>query len=255
MTYRKRREARAERLRDRADNHEQQADADLSRAHYMADAIPFGQPILAGHHSERRDRNYRDRIDRTTGRGVDHARKADEMRSRADTIDSQLEHGIYSDDPDAIERLEERIAILEAQRQRIKAYNASCRKAAKTGAVGDLLLLDEKERADVDTLARVAPYQLGPGRALPGYKLSNLGGNIKRNRDRLAELRDRAARSKASADAGGMLVEDLAGGACRLTFPDKPDRDVLTALKAAGFRWHGGAWFGKRADLPSEVRP
>lgn len=47
MTYRKRREARAERLRQTPENHEQQADPDLSRAHEMADAMPFGQPVLA----------------------------------------------------------------------------------------------------------------------------------------------------------------------------------------------------------------
>ena len=28
----------------------------------MASIIPFGQPILVGHHSEKRDRNYRGRI-------------------------------------------------------------------------------------------------------------------------------------------------------------------------------------------------
>ena len=28
----------------------------------MSEAIPFGQPILIGHHSETRDRNYRARI-------------------------------------------------------------------------------------------------------------------------------------------------------------------------------------------------
>ncbi len=29
----------------------------------MAQAIPFGQPILVGHHSEKRDRRYRGRIE------------------------------------------------------------------------------------------------------------------------------------------------------------------------------------------------
>ena len=37
----------------------------------MASVIPFGQPILVGHHSERRDRSYRDRIRSTEDRAVD----------------------------------------------------------------------------------------------------------------------------------------------------------------------------------------
>lgn len=216
----------------------------------MARVIPFGQPILVGHHSEGRDRNYRDRIDRTMERGVEHARKAEDMRSRAEGIEAQLERSIYDDDPDAVERLEERLAVLEAERERFKAYNASCRKAARTGGTGDLSLLTESERAEVASLARVAGYQLGPGGALPSYKLSNLSGNIKRNRDRLAALQARVERAQASSEAGGILIEDLAGGYCRVTFPARPEKAVLDALKGAGFRWAKGSWVGSREALP-----
>lgn len=250
MTYRDRRRARAERLRDWSDKREEKAESELARAEEMARVIPFGQPILVGHHSEGRDRNYRDRIDRTMGRGVEHARKADDMRSRAEGIEAQLERSIYDDDPDAVERLEERLAALEAERERIKAYNASCRKAARTGGTGDLSLLTESERGEVATLARVASYQLGPGGALPSYKLSNLSGNIKRNRDRLATLKARAERAQASSDAGGILIEDLAGGYCRVTFAERPEKAVLDALKGAGFRWAKGSWVGSREALP-----
>lgn len=34
----------------------------------MAVQTPFGQPILVGHHSENRDRNFRDRIHNTFGK-------------------------------------------------------------------------------------------------------------------------------------------------------------------------------------------
>ena len=33
-----------------------------NQAKQMSSMIPFGQPILIGHHSERGDRNYRNRI-------------------------------------------------------------------------------------------------------------------------------------------------------------------------------------------------
>lgn len=187
-TYRERREARAARLREWADKREQKADAAYSQARAKADLIPFGQPILVGHYSESGDRNQRDRIARGFDRSFEHARKAEEMARKADSIEAAAEHAIYSDDPDAIERLRERIALLEAERDRIKVYNASCRKAAKTGGMGDLSLLDEAQRADIAALARVAAFQVGAGGAFPSYKLSNLSGNIKRNRDRLAEL-------------------------------------------------------------------
>lgn len=188
-TTRERKEARADRLREWADKREAKATADLERAHTMADAIPFGQPILAGHYSEGRDRNYRTRIASTMNRGVGHAKKAEEFDRRANGIDSQLERSIYSDDIDAIEKLKERISELEAERARIKAYNDSCRKAAKSGGTGDLSILTAAERDDLVSLARYAAFQLKPGNAFPAYKLSNLSGNIKRNRDRLATLK------------------------------------------------------------------
>lgn len=55
-------EARAERLEDRADRIAGEAAAREKTARERADMIPMGQPILSGHHSEKRDRNFREKI-------------------------------------------------------------------------------------------------------------------------------------------------------------------------------------------------
>lgn len=58
-------EAKSEKLRYEAEElHE--------RAHKMTSVIPFGQPILIGHHSERRDKRYRERIHNTLKRVVEY---------------------------------------------------------------------------------------------------------------------------------------------------------------------------------------
>ena len=189
MGYRERREAKAERLREWAEKRERKAEQASERAREMASVIPFGQPVLMGHYSQGRDMRYRARIGSTMDKAIEHSRKAREMSSRASGIEAQLASSIYSDDPDAVKALEERIAVLEAERERIKAYNASCRKAAKSGGMGDQSVLTDAERADLGTLARVASFQIGAGGAFPGYKLSNLNGNIARNRKRLESLR------------------------------------------------------------------
>jgi hypothetical protein len=187
MTYRERRLARAERLRGWADSRDAKASTASETAHRMADVIPFGQPILVGHYSERSDRRYRTRIADNMDRAVEHARKAESMRSRAANIKAQAEHAIYSDDPDAIERLEQKVADLEAQRDRIKRYNASCRKGTP-----DLSILDDRQRDDLATIARVASYQVGDKGQFPSYALSNLGGVISSTRKRLDGLRNPA---------------------------------------------------------------
>lgn len=182
-TYRERREAKAERLHEWAGKREAKAEAAFDAAEQMASGIPFGQPILVGHHSEARARRDHGRIVGAMDRGAEHQRKAKGMEARAVGIERQLERSIYSDDADAVEKLRERIAELEAERDRIKAYNATCRKGQR-----DVNILTEAEQADLISVAKFAPYQLGKGGAFPAYKLTNLNGNINRNKKRLAEL-------------------------------------------------------------------
>jgi hypothetical protein len=187
MGTRERRLARADRLEGWADSREVKADAAHAQASSMADAIPFGQPVLVGHYSEGRDRRYRDRIHSTMGRAVEHGRKADTMRSRAANIRDAADRAIYSDDVDAVEQLEAKIAGLEAERDRIKRYNATARKGSP-----DLSILDDDQRADLVSLAGIGSAFMGKGGSFPAYKLSNLSGVISTSRKRLESLRNPA---------------------------------------------------------------
>lgn len=184
MTYRDRREARAARLQEWAGKREAKAATAFDQAHTMADQIPFGQPILAGHYSQGRDTRYRARIDATMGRAVEHAHKAEAMGRRAEHIQEALEASIYDDDADAIERLKERIAALEGERKRITDYNKSCRKGQPDESV-----LDDRQRATLESLRRTAPMFLRANGAFPSYATSNLGGRITKDRQRLERLR------------------------------------------------------------------
>ncbi len=182
MTYRERREAKAERLRGWAEKRAekaQQASADARRA---VDGIPFGQPILIGHHSQRRHENALERQDNKLRQAYEHDQKSRSMASRAANIDAQADGAIYSDDPDAIEQLETRIAALEAERDSVKRYNATCRKGEP-----DYSILSEGLRATLIGMARAG--QVNDNRAIPKYHLTNLSGNINRQKKRLETLR------------------------------------------------------------------
>jgi len=183
MTYRERRERRAERLRGWADKRQRDARATFA-AHevYRGDVAFNTQP---GHIPERA------RVIAREDRAHASLQKAARMDERADNIESQLDHAIYSDDPDAIDRLAERVADLEAERERIKAYNVTARKGTP-----DRSILNDQERASLDSEARFSPeYFARRHGQMPAYHLANLNGNIKRNRDRLDMLRRRAAPS------------------------------------------------------------
>ena len=122
-SYRERRAARADRLREWAGNRVHKATAVLrSHESYRDDNAFNTQP---GHIP------LRARVVAQDDRAVDSLRKADSMTARADEIERQAANAIYSDDLNATERLTEKIAELEARRETIKAENAAYRKAYK----------------------------------------------------------------------------------------------------------------------------
>jgi hypothetical protein len=81
---------RTERAEDRADRFGQYADNAASasetawqRGRQIADGIPFGQPILIGHHSERRARRGQERIDTAYRKSFSERDRAEHWAGRA----------------------------------------------------------------------------------------------------------------------------------------------------------------------------
>src|SRR3990167_6921193 len=138
MTTRERKEARLERRLDWAESRDAKSAAAFGRARTIADGIPLGQPILVGHHSERHARADQARIEGGMARGVESMNMAKLHRSKAAGIQDQLDRSIYSDDEDAVGKIRERIAGLEAKRDRMKLVNALYKRgdAAGLAAIG-----------------------------------------------------------------------------------------------------------------------
>ncbi|MEO7716338.1 MAG: DUF3560 domain-containing protein [Capsulimonas sp.] len=88
---RQRRLNRAERLEGWAESRTRQSDAHYRTVRRIGDMIPFGQPILVGHHSEERARRDAARMDSNMRRSVessnmaaDHSEKAANLRRLAE---------------------------------------------------------------------------------------------------------------------------------------------------------------------------
>jgi hypothetical protein len=91
--------ARSERIEDRqealaakAERREAASEAALAAADRISDMIPFGQPVLVGHHSQRRHERDLDRIHRNTQKGWDLHREANLAASRADASRGNQRH-------------------------------------------------------------------------------------------------------------------------------------------------------------------
>ena len=112
-------EERADRLRERADKAAAEAASRFGTAEEIGKRFEFGQPILVGHHSEKRARRDRERIDTNFRKGFAAADEAKELRRRADAAESS--RAVSSDDPDALPKLRARLEELEAAHEKIKA--------------------------------------------------------------------------------------------------------------------------------------
>lgn len=252
MTRRERLENKLQRRLDWGHKAESRSAAAFDQAHQIADGIPFGQPILVGHHSEAHARRDADRIMSNMDKGVQEHLLAKHHQAKASGLADQLERSIYSDDTNAIEALEARIAEREAEAQGM----VDCNKAWR------------KSKGDVPTFARLMGFTLEGAQRIadniehacswekqpyPAYELSNLRNRINTDKKRLEEIKTRQARAERAEAAGGVLVEDLPMGYVRLTFDEKPPRAVLDALHAAAFHYGAGSWLGLRANLPEVV--
>lgn len=247
MTRRERLERKAEKRREWAEGRRKKADAHYQASTAATAGIPFGQPILVGHHSEKRHRAALERSANNMDACCESLDMANHHESKASGLEDQLATSIYSDDADAIEQLEAKIAALEAERERWKKYNASCRKGTP-----DVSVLDEDQKKSLASTLRFG--HVGKGGQVPGYTLQYIGAGIKRARDRIAHIKAMRQRTEAAEEAGGVVVMDCGGEWCRVTFAEKPERSIINALKAAGFYWGAGSWTGRTANLPDCVK-
>lgn len=247
MNRRERLEAKMLKREEWAEGRKAKASSAYAKFTRIADNIPFGQPVLVGHHSEKHHRADIARMDSALRTSYESQQMAAHHEQKAAGLARQLETCIFSDDDDAPEALTARIAALEAKRERMKASNAAFRKG---NAVWAVVLGVTPEQAAAARVRIMEGYSWCR-QPHPTYELSNLGANITRLKKRLIEVTARRERAE-KAQAAGVLIEGT-GDYVRVTFADKPEREILDALRAAGFRWGGGSWCGPRAGLPPDV--
>jgi hypothetical protein len=238
--YYEKREERIERLRDRAAQRGRDATRLFEKAVKMASVIPFGQPILVGHHSEGRDRRYRAKIDGTFSKACEAYEEQQAVASRAAAAEDN--DAISSDAPDAVPRMREKIADMEKRQTMMKAVNNALRKKddAKLAALG----------MTPEQVARAKTPDCMGAIGFPDYKLKNNNANLRRCKMRLAHLERLAVRAETTpatevAYTGGVtLTENAAENRLQVRFPGIPAEAVRTELKRAGFRWAPsvGAW-------------
>lgn len=236
--YEYKQERRKERLEARAERLTALANGKIEAGMSDLRSIPFGQPIMVGHHSEKRDRNFRRKAGARIDKGMELAKVAREVAGRAASVGTG---GISSDDPDAIKKLREELALLEARQARMVATNKLCRKGDRVGLAA--MGFGEK------MIEALMTPQWGPGRGPVGFadfETKNNGANIRRIKARIADLEKMSQREtkEETRQDGVRVVENAEANRLQIFFPGKPSEQARSVLKGRGFRWapSEGAW-------------
>jgi SAM-dependent methyltransferase len=115
-------EERSERFEDYSDKRERDAYQAKATVDAIADAIPFGQPILVGHHSERHARKHKEQIESGMRKAV---KMWETSQYWADRAAGAIRHAKYKELPDVRHR---RIKGLESDLRKFRAAFTPCPK-------------------------------------------------------------------------------------------------------------------------------
>jgi len=203
-TYEAKIEAKRERYAALAQRKAAESSALWSKGSSMLDAIPFGQPILVGHHSEKSDRAYRNRACNALDKACAVQKTAGYYADKAESVGTG---GISSDDPEAIIKLKDKLVKMQAQWDEIKRQR--------------------KEGKDVWAW---------------GVSAANIR-NIKKRIEALEKQHTMEARPDVFGN-GYVLRENKEDNRIQFIFDEKPCEAIRSVLKRHGFRWSptNNAW-------------
>jgi hypothetical protein len=241
-TRNERRASRAVGLVRKAERLHEESDAAQKQAkRYRPD--PPDQPILIGHHSERRHRNALRKSNAAMDKCLRLWREAKETERLAHSAAENA--AIRTTDADAIELLTAKKAELEREREWRKAVNEVWRangrpQAADAEGWAAVAAAMEEPLASFDRIRRTSRPSSGlPEVPFPAYSLQNIGANIRRVAARIKQV-ERAQTKPARPERriGTAAVRDNPNyDSVEIHFNGKPPENVLGLLRRHGFRW------------------
>ena len=158
-----------------------------------------------------------------------------------DKIRSTGMGGISADDPQAVAKLEAKLAKLEAAQETMKGVNTYYRKHGTLE--GCTLLKPEQIKELQEGMAQ--SWHLEKNKPFQSFELSNNNAEIRRIRGRIEQLKQHEEKAFVGWEFDGGRVEaNKTDNRLQIFFDEKPDDAARSELKANGFKWapSAGAW-------------
>lgn len=142
-------------------------------------------------------------------------------------------HAISSDDPNAIEKLAEKLEACQKRQEYMKSVNSYYRKHGTARGCPDV---SEEKAEKLDEAVRNGySWEKAP---FPSYELSNNNAEIRRLKRRLEQLtHDKEVGYAGWKFVGGEAVANADNNRLQLFFDEKPSEEQRLALKRHGFHW------------------
>ena len=236
--YEERKQARIDRLHEKAEKARAESHSLYKQSTDMASAIPFGQPVHGA-----ADRRYRDKIGKKMDQSIAASDKADYYERRAEAAENNT--AISSDDPEALAKLKEKLESLQISQTRMKQINAYYKKNGTCRGFHGLS--DELADKLVEDM-RHHPWDKRPFAA---YALANNNQNINTVKKRIAQLTEAKELGYQGWEFdGGKVVANADMNRLQIFFDAIPDEEVRKELKGRGFKWARsvGAWQRQLTD-------
>ena len=236
--YEERKQARIDRLQEKADRARAESQSLFKQSTDMASAIPFGQPVHGP-----ADRRYREKIGRKMDQSIAALEKADYYERKAQAAENNT--AISSDDPEALAKLKEKLEDLQISQTRMKQINAYYKKNGTCrGFHGLSDELADKLVADIQ-------YHPWDKRPFGSYALANNNQNINAVKKRIAQLTAvKELGYQGWEFDGGKVVANADMNRLQIFFDAIPEEEVRKELKGWGFKWARsvGAWQRQLTD-------
>lgn len=247
MNYEEKKQARIERLKNRASNARAKSNDFHESASKMASAIPFGQPILIGHHSEKSDRSYRNKIENKFRKSFEEQKKANYYEEKAKAAENNK--SIYSDDPEAVKKLKEKLEVLEKRQELYKSLNKIIKrkKGTQKEKVQEIIKLGLSE----ENAYKLFTPDFAGRAGIPSFELSNNNASIRRLKKRIEEETAKAQDTTKEEIINGIkILDNVEENRVQIFFDSIPNEETRKKLKSNGFRWSrfNKAWQRHRSN-------
>lgn len=220
--FEQRKQARLERAKKMAEKKAAESAQFYEAAREIGSHIPFGQPILIGHHSEKRHRRDIEKIDSKMRKSVEAEKAAEYYTQKAAAIENST--AISSDDPHAIEKLTAKLDELKQYHEYLKTSFKCLKKKIDKEAYMKIKGATEERWEEI--------MKWG----LSSWQLKNNYARMKQVQERISVLQSLANRTTKERSFGTVkVIENVEENRVQIFFNERLSPENYKLVRKRGF--------------------